>query len=251
MGAGPGRRASSPGRARTVPGISAPAVDARRSWRRSASSTEDIPALWHAPTTTARDRQAIARLLLERVVVTVAGDQRAGRGDLPLGRGRAHRPCLTRPVKRLVQLSTYAALLERIGDLHAAGLSAPAIAAALNREGWRPPKRRADVHRRHGAPAARGSRCSAQGPACAIPRHRTASGHGIDAPGTGGAPGDALPVGLSLASARLAASAPRGDGQRRPIWLVMADADETQALAGAPPGEPIGPTVLPATTART
>jgi len=34
---------------------------------------EDIPALWTAPATTAADRQAIARLMLERVVVTVAG----------------------------------------------------------------------------------------------------------------------------------------------------------------------------------
>ena len=53
--------------------------------------TEDIPALWHAPTTTARDRQAIARLLLERVVVDGRGRERAGGGDLRLGRGRADR----------------------------------------------------------------------------------------------------------------------------------------------------------------
>src|SRR3954451_19633891 len=34
----------------------------------------DVPALWCAPTTTAADRQAIARLMLERVVVTVDGN---------------------------------------------------------------------------------------------------------------------------------------------------------------------------------
>lgn len=33
----------------------------------------DIPALWHAASTTARDRQAIARLMLERVVIRVCG----------------------------------------------------------------------------------------------------------------------------------------------------------------------------------
>ena len=33
----------------------------------------DIPALWRAPTTTARDRQAVARLMLERVVILVHG----------------------------------------------------------------------------------------------------------------------------------------------------------------------------------
>ena len=32
---------------------------------------EDVPALWHAPTTTATDRQMIARLMLERVSVRV------------------------------------------------------------------------------------------------------------------------------------------------------------------------------------
>ncbi len=34
----------------------------------------DIPALWHAPPTTAADRQAIVRQLVERVVVTVRGE---------------------------------------------------------------------------------------------------------------------------------------------------------------------------------
>ena len=37
----------------------------------------DIPALWTAPTTAAADRQAIARLMLERVVVTVQGESEA------------------------------------------------------------------------------------------------------------------------------------------------------------------------------
>jgi sugar-specific transcriptional regulator TrmB len=32
---------------------------------------EDVPALWHAPTTTATDRQMIARLMLEQVTVRV------------------------------------------------------------------------------------------------------------------------------------------------------------------------------------
>ncbi len=36
--------------------------------------SENIPALWHAPTTTAAERQAIVRLLLERVTVSVQGD---------------------------------------------------------------------------------------------------------------------------------------------------------------------------------
>jgi hypothetical protein len=105
--------------------------------------TEDIPALWHAPTTTACDRQAIARLLLERVVATVEGASERVAVTCHWAGGVRTGHVLTRPVKQLVQLSTWQALLERIGGLHATGLSAPAIAAALNHEGWRPPKRRA------------------------------------------------------------------------------------------------------------
>ena len=105
--------------------------------------TEDIPALWHAPTTTAHDRQAIARLLLERVVVTVEGESERVAVTCHWAGGVRTEHALTRPVKRLGQLSTCRALLGRIGDLHAAGSRAPAIAATLNREGWRPPKRRA------------------------------------------------------------------------------------------------------------
>ena len=44
---------------------------------------------------------------------------------------------------RLTKLSDHAALLERISHLHAEGQKPPAIAAALNAEGWRPAKRRA------------------------------------------------------------------------------------------------------------
>jgi hypothetical protein len=47
------------------------AASAREAIRRLAS---DLPALWHAETTTAADRQARMRQLVERVVVTVHGE---------------------------------------------------------------------------------------------------------------------------------------------------------------------------------
>src|SRR4051794_14385735 len=96
----------------------------------------DVPALWHAPTTTAHERQAIARLLLERVVVTVEGESERVAVTCHWAGGARTEHALSRPVKRLAQLSTCRALLGRIGDLHAAGSRAPAIAATLNREGW-------------------------------------------------------------------------------------------------------------------
>jgi DNA invertase Pin-like site-specific DNA recombinase len=104
---------------------------------------EDVPALWNAATTTAADRQAMARLMLERVVVTVEGETERVAVTCQWAGGVPTNHSLRRPVARLGQLSDHAALLERIRDLHAAGLKAVAIAAALNTEGWRPAKRRA------------------------------------------------------------------------------------------------------------
>lgn len=106
------------------------------------SLTANIPALWHAATTTAQDRQAIARTLLERVVVTVeGGTERVCVECYWAGAERTeHR--LVRPVKELRQLSGYAELMARIETLHGNGLTACAIADMLNTEGWHPPKRR-------------------------------------------------------------------------------------------------------------
>lgn len=59
--------------------------DERAAIKRLAS---DIPTLWTAPTTAAADRQAIARLMLDRVVLT-AGQERDRSRRVPLGRRHA------------------------------------------------------------------------------------------------------------------------------------------------------------------
>jgi hypothetical protein len=102
----------------------------------------DVPALWCAPTTTAADRQAIARLMLERVVVTVDGNSEKVTVNCHWAGGMRTSHALRRPVARLDQLSDHAALMERIRHLHALGLKGPAIAAVLNAENWKPAKRR-------------------------------------------------------------------------------------------------------------
>lgn len=102
----------------------------------------DIPALWHATTTTAEDRQAIVRQLVERVVVTVEGESEQVDVQIHWRGGAGTRFGLARPVARLEQLSYYPQLLARSLALHEAGNSHGAIAAQLNAEGWRPPKRR-------------------------------------------------------------------------------------------------------------
>jgi hypothetical protein len=125
----------------------------------------DIPALWTAPSTAAADRQAIARLMLERVILTVQGESELVLVECHWAGGTQTKHDLRRPVARLTQLSGHASLLARIGSLHAEGQKAPAIAVILNTEGWRPPKRRAtytaamvrDLLLRIGAPVARRS----------------------------------------------------------------------------------------------
>jgi hypothetical protein len=49
---------------------------------------------------------------------------------------------VTRPVRRIEQLSYHKKLLKRIGALRDEGHTYEAIAATLNEEGWRPAKRR-------------------------------------------------------------------------------------------------------------
>jgi hypothetical protein len=104
--------------------------------------SSDIPALWHAPTTTSADRQAIVRQLIERVIVTVLDDTEKVNVELHWAGGHRTRTRLIRPVARLEQLSYYPQLKKRVRELHQQGLHAKAIAHRLNTEGWRPAKRR-------------------------------------------------------------------------------------------------------------
>jgi DNA invertase Pin-like site-specific DNA recombinase len=104
--------------------------------------TKDLAALWRAETTTRQERQTIARLLLERVVVTVIGDSEQVRLECHWHGGNRTYHQLARPVAKLKALSTYPGLVARTSELHRAGHAYTEIAAILNHEGWRPPKRR-------------------------------------------------------------------------------------------------------------
>jgi hypothetical protein len=113
-------------------------ADERAAIRRLAS---DIPVLWQAETTSAADRQAIVRLLVERIVVTVQGESERVDVQIHWIGGHQTGATITRPVARLEQLSTYPKLMARVAALHAQGKSAAAIAGILNVEGWHPAKR--------------------------------------------------------------------------------------------------------------
>jgi hypothetical protein len=102
----------------------------------------DIPALWHAATTTAADRQAIVRQLIERVIVTVLDDSERVNLEVHWAGGHRTRARIIRPVARLQQLSYYPQLLARVMTLHEQGMACTEIARQLNAEQWRPAKRR-------------------------------------------------------------------------------------------------------------
>jgi hypothetical protein len=101
----------------------------------------DLPAVWSAPTTTPADRRRIARLLLERVVVTV--DKASELVDAMLHWvGGAVRPhTITRTVTRYSHQSEHPRLVTRLRELCGGRLNATAIADRLNAEGFCPPKR--------------------------------------------------------------------------------------------------------------
>jgi DNA invertase Pin-like site-specific DNA recombinase len=102
---------------------------------------ENVPALWHAASTTPEDRQMIARLLLEQVLVTIEGDTDRVDVELRWTGGFVSRHALSRPVQTYAQLSNYRELVARINALRATPTTLSAIAATLNAEGFRPPKR--------------------------------------------------------------------------------------------------------------
>jgi len=102
---------------------------------------DDLPALWRADTTTQEDRQTLARLLIERILVEVVGDSEQVRVECHWQGGARTEHRIVRPISSSRRLSTYPALIARARDLRSAGHDGSAIAAILNREGWRPAKR--------------------------------------------------------------------------------------------------------------
>jgi DNA invertase Pin-like site-specific DNA recombinase len=104
---------------------------------------EDVPALWHAPTTTPIDRQMIARLMLEQVAVRVEANSEHVAVTCDWTGGVQTHHTFTRPVRRFEQLRGFDQLLDTIRNLRQQGCSAGVIAEQLNAAGWRPPKRAA------------------------------------------------------------------------------------------------------------
>jgi hypothetical protein len=101
----------------------------------------DLPALWHAPATTAADRQRIVRLLVEEVVVTVRGESEWVDVTIRWAGGHTSGYEVARPVQRYQQMAEYPRIINRIEELRKGGHTLAEVAEQLNREGFHPPKR--------------------------------------------------------------------------------------------------------------
>jgi len=100
----------------------------------------NVPALWHAPTTTMAERKEIVRQIIQRVIV--AGEGRSERLQITiewLG-GGSTAGVITRPISRIEHLSDYPRLCERIRALAQAGYNTVQMTKCLAQEGFHSPK---------------------------------------------------------------------------------------------------------------
>jgi len=104
------------------------------------SLATDIPALWHAPATTAQDRKAIVRCLIDQVVVNVQSDTEFLDVTIHWVGGFGSQHQIIRPVQKYGQLRDFGNLVNRIRELQDSGYSAARIASQLNQEGFHPPR---------------------------------------------------------------------------------------------------------------
>lgn len=100
----------------------------------------DIPAIWHAPTTTHTDRKALLRAIIDSVRVAAGGASERVHVSVVWAGGARTDADLTRPVARVDQLSYYPQLVQRIRELAGQELTNAAISAALATDGLRPPR---------------------------------------------------------------------------------------------------------------
>ncbi|WP_330151276.1 recombinase zinc beta ribbon domain-containing protein [Rhodococcus chondri] len=101
----------------------------------------DVPALWHAATTTNADRKQLLRTVIDTGTGSVIGDSEQVTVEIGWAGGHRTGGQLVRPVARLEQLSYYPQLAARVLELDDAGLPAARIAEHLDAEGFHPPKR--------------------------------------------------------------------------------------------------------------
>jgi DNA invertase Pin-like site-specific DNA recombinase len=108
---------------------------------RIAALSSDLPALWHDPGTTHRDRKEIIRHLVEKVVVHGKSDSEYVDVTIHWQGGFLSQHEVLRPVRSYEQLRDFDQLMDRITTLRRDGKTTVQIADALNREGFSTPRR--------------------------------------------------------------------------------------------------------------
>ncbi len=101
----------------------------------------EVPALWRAPTTAPAERRQVVRLLVDRVVLTVDPDDDRVAVRVEWAGGAVRERTIHRAVQGYRNQQSWSALAPRLAELHVCGEAPKAIAAILDREGFRPPKR--------------------------------------------------------------------------------------------------------------
>jgi hypothetical protein len=104
---------------------------------------QNIPALWHAPTTTMSERKEIVRQIIQRVRVTAEDKSERLTITIEWMGGGTTTGVTTRPINRLENLHDYPQLCERLRALVADGYHTAEITDALNQAGFRSPRRAA------------------------------------------------------------------------------------------------------------
>ncbi|MBD9453665.1 recombinase family protein [Rhizobium sp. RHZ02] len=102
---------------------------------------EDVPSLWTAESTSALDRQTIARIMLDRVVIQVFGETERAEIKCHWAGGIITTHPIIRTVRRFEQLEHHDEILARITALRDQGATAQQIADNLNAQGWSPAKK--------------------------------------------------------------------------------------------------------------
>ena len=108
---------------------------------RIAVLSSDLPALWHDPGTTRRDRKEVIRHLVEKIVVHGKIDSEYVDVTIHWQGGFISQHEIVRPVRSYEQLRDFDTLMDRITTLRREGKTTVQIADALNREGFSTPKR--------------------------------------------------------------------------------------------------------------
>lgn len=97
-----------------------------------AQLAHNLPVLWASSTTTAQDRKEILRAVIDRIVLRVVGESELVQVEITWVGGQITPGVVSRPVRRVEQLSTYPQVCEVVRESVAAGESTERTAERLN-----------------------------------------------------------------------------------------------------------------------